>query len=130
MKNLAIVDNHIFICLNRQMINYLFTAKVISCLSFAYYGISCLLTKKIEVEFKRYGLSRFRKMIGYLQIFGSLGIAVGFYFSILTMISSLGLSLLMLLGVITRIRIKDSLLATSPALFFFLLNLYIFVYSF
>jgi uncharacterized membrane protein YphA (DoxX/SURF4 family) len=109
-----------------QMINYLFLAKVISCLSFAYYGMCCLHSKKIENEFKRYKLSRFRKMTGYLQLCGSLGLAIGFYFPILTMLSSLGLTLLMLLGVITRIKIKDSFLETSPALFFFLLNFYIF----
>ena len=113
-----------------QMMNYLFLAKVISCLSFAYYGICCFLSKKIEDEFKRYRLSRFRKMTGYLQIFGSLGLAIGFYLSVLTIISSLGLTLLMLLGVLTRIRIKDSFLETSPALFFFFLNLYIFMNSF
>jgi hypothetical protein len=113
-----------------QMINYLFLAKLISCLSFAYYGMSCLLSKRIENEFKRYRLAAFRKITGYLQICGSLGLALGFYYSIFTIISSLGLSLLMLLGVITRIRIKDSILQTSPALFFFLLNFYIFFNSF
>ncbi len=113
-----------------QMTNFLLAAKIISCLSFAYYGMSCLLTKKTEEEFKRYGLSRFRKMTGYLQIFGSLGLAIGFYFSILTILSSLGLAILMLFGVITRVRIKDSFLATTPALFFFLLNIFIFYHSY
>ena len=41
-------------------------------------------------------------------------------------ISSLGLALLMLAGVIVRIIVKDDLKVTLPAIFFMLLNAYIF----
>lgn len=78
------------------------------------------------LEFKRYGLSRFRTLTGILQILGSLGLTVGFFIPAVTLVSSLGLSVQMLLGVGVRIRIKDSFFQTFPALFFCLLNLFIF----
>ncbi|MEQ8624662.1 MAG: DoxX family protein [Vicingaceae bacterium] len=94
---------------------------------FLFYGINCLFFEKMKSEFARFGLSDTqRKITGYLQILGSLGLALGSFLSpYLIVISSIGLSILMLLGFITRIRIKDSFYASFPALFFFLLNLYL-----
>lgn len=111
-----------------QMNIYFFSANIVSCVSFAFYGMSCFFSQKIKEEFVRYGLSRFRILTGFLQLLGSLGLALGFYFPVLTIISSLGLCLLMLLGIVTRIRIKDSFIQTFPALFYCILNFLIFLY--
>jgi hypothetical protein len=80
----------------------------------------------MKKEFERYGLKKFQKLTGTLEILGALGLLVGVKFKILAMISSGGLSLLMLLGFGVRIKIKDSLLQSFPAFFFMLLNFYIF----
>jgi intracellular septation protein A len=42
-------------------------------------------------------------------------------------LSTLGLSILMLFGIITRILVKDSIIKTLPAIFYSLLNTYLFV---
>jgi hypothetical protein len=111
------------------MSDFVFGAKIISCLSFLYHGARCIFSKKIEIEFDRYGLSGFRKLTGVLQILGSLGIAAGFFIGGLTALSSLGLSILMMMGFFVRLKIRDPFLSTLPALFFSVLNFFIFFNS-
>ena len=93
------------------------------------YGLSCIFSNKMKSEFTRYGLSSYRQLTGWLQLLGSTGLAMGFIFPPLTHFSSLGLSLLMLLGIAVRIRIHDPLIAIIPAFVFMCLNLIIFLVS-
>ena len=93
------------------------------------YGLSCIFSNRMKAEFARYGLPGYRLLIGWLQLLGSAGLAMGFLIPALTHLSSLGLSLLMLLGVALRIRIHDPLFAIAPAFFFMCLNLVIFLIS-
>ncbi len=81
----------------------------------------------MRLEFERYHLAKYRVLTGALQILGSVGLAAGFFYPWFTLPSSLGLTILMFMGIIVRIRIKDSLLQASPAIFYCLLNLYIFL---
>ena len=80
-------------------------------------------------EFKRFGLPKFAIFIGVLEILGGLGLLVGLKIPVILLLSSGGLALLMLLGVSVRIKIKDSILLSTPAFVLMLLNLYIFVAS-
>lgn len=66
-------------------------------------------------------------MIAILELAGAVGLLVGLKFSVVLLISSGGLSMLMLLGIIVRIIVKDSFLVSLPALIFMLLNLSIFL---
>jgi hypothetical protein len=110
------------------MKNILILAELISILSFLFYGASCLFSSKIIEEFKRYKLSQFRQLVGILQLAGSFGLTAGFYIPIFTLISSLGLAILMLLGVIVRIKIRDPIYAMLPAIFYLVLNFLIFYF--
>ena len=56
---------------------------------------------------------------------GALGIIIGFWINYIQILSTGGLALLMLFGVITRMLIKDSFLKTLPALLYCLLNTYL-----
>lgn len=76
-------------------------------------------------EFIRYRIPKFRKLTGWLQLLGSLGIVIGFWIDYLQIFSTIGLSLMMLLGVTVRINIKDNLTKILPALFYFLLNAFL-----
>lgn len=98
-----------------------------SALSFVFFGFACLFNPRLKNEFVRYGLSNFRVITGVLQLLGAAGILVGYWEVSLQIFSTLGLSILMLLGVGVRIKIKDSLIQTFPAVFYFLLNTYLFV---
>ena len=98
---------------------------IFSGVSFLFYGISCLTSAFMANEFIRYGIPQFRKLTGVLQLLGALGIIIGFWVGHLQLISTIGLSFLMLLGIFTRIMIKDDFIKTFPAIFYFLLNAYL-----
>ena len=96
-----------------------------SAVSFLFYGIGCFTNPFMVEEFLRYGIPQFRKLTGVLQFLGALGIIIGFWMDYIQILSTLGLSLLMLFGVIMRIVIRDGLIKTLPALFYCLLNGYL-----
>lgn len=102
---------------------------IISGLVFLFYGVVCCFSLKMHNEFKRFGLPKFAIFIGVLEILGGLGLLVGLKIPVILLLSSGGLALLMLLGVSVRIKIKDSILLSTPAFVLMLLNLYIFVAS-
>ena len=76
----------------------------------------------MKQEFERFKVPQFRTLTGVLEILGGLGVILGIYFPAIGILASLGLCLLMGLGVVTRIKIKDTWLQCFPALFFCLLN--------
>ena len=76
-------------------------------------------------EFERYRLSRFRRATGALEVLGAVGLAAGYLFSPLTVLSAGGLSILMLLGLAVRARVRDPILEMIPAVFLLLLNAFI-----
>ncbi|TVZ14330.1 DoxX family protein [Maribacter sp. MAR_2009_72] len=105
---------------------FLNIAILISSIGFLYYGFECLFSQKMKDEFIRFGLSKQRVLTAYLQLTGALGLIFGFFMSpLLILISAAGLSLLMLLGFGVRIKIKDSILESLPALVLALINLFI-----
>jgi len=80
----------------------------------------------MKLEFERYGLPSYRKIIGTLQLLGGLGLILGmFYSSTLQLYAAFGLSILMFLGFLVRLKIKDIFLLAAPSLFYALLNAYI-----
>lgn len=83
----------------------------------------------MKSEFERFGLERFGPLTAVLELLGGLGLLIGLKFPLILMLSSGGLTLLMLLGIGVRIKVKDSLLITFPAILFMFLNGFIFVYS-
>jgi uncharacterized membrane protein YphA (DoxX/SURF4 family) len=89
---------------------------------FLIYGALCLFSNGMEAEFERYGLSRFRRLTGALEVLGGAGLLVGLRVPIVLVLASGGLALLMLLGVITRIRVRDPLLETLPATVLMVMN--------
>lgn len=100
-----------------------------SALSFLFYGSSYYLSSHMRDEFKRYGLEKFAFLVSTLQILGGLGLIVGLQFYPVLIISSFGLALLMLLGFMVRLKIKDGFWHSLPAFAYFLLNAYLFYSS-
>lgn len=109
------------------MIQYLKLFLVIfSGLSFLIFGYLCFFSLYFKNEFIRYGIPNFRKTTGFFQSLGGASLIVGICIDELGVIASLGLTILMILGVIVRLRIKDGLLKTMPAIFYAFLNALIF----
>ena len=96
-----------------------------SSLLFLWYGLTCLYSNGMLDEFARFGLSRYRRVTGGFEVLGALGLLAGLVVPSLIVVSAGGLSLLMLLGVVTRIRVRDPLLHMMPALLLLLLNLFL-----
>jgi len=79
----------------------------------------------MQQEYQRYGLAKFRNLVGTLQVLGGVGLLVGFRELWIGQLASGGLAVLMLLGVGVRIKIKDTALQTLPAFAYMLLNAYL-----
>jgi len=98
---------------------------LLSGLSFFVYGLSCLQSSAMAREFERFGLANFRVLTGVLEVCGGAGLLIGLWYTPLLFLASAGLTVLMALGVGVRLRIRDSLLQTLPALGFFVVNGYV-----
>jgi uncharacterized membrane protein YphA (DoxX/SURF4 family) len=63
--------------------------------------------------------------VGVLQLAGSAGLLVGFWFRPLALFAAGGLALMMLVAIGARIQARDSVIAMLPAAAYCCLNLYI-----
>lgn len=99
---------------------------LLSSLSFFIYGIAYFTSDKMKSEFIRFGLRRFGAITAVLEILGGVGLLVGLVFNFFLVLSAGGLATMMLLGVGARLRVGDGLIAILPALFFMVLNAYLF----
>ena len=101
----------------------------ISSLSFFGYAVSYFVSPQMKKEFKRFGLEKIGLLTIGLELMGATGLIVGLKFNPILVVSSLGLALLMLVGLVVRIRLKDSIWISLPAFFYMGLNAYIFFSS-
>jgi len=92
---------------------------------FLFYGFACLFANGMVDEFKRFGLSQFRRLTGSLELLGAIGLLVGYVVPVFALVSALGLAALMALGVGTRVRARDSLIETAPAAVLMVMNAFI-----
>lgn len=109
--------------------NLLTICILLSSLSFIFYSISYFVGTHMKNEFKRFNLEKLGLLVIILEILGALGLLAGIWYKPLLLLSSGGLALLMFLGVAVRFNLKDSLWITIPALFYMVLNGYIFYFS-
>ena len=77
-------------------------------------------------EFKRFGVEKLGLLVIILELLGSAGLLVGLAFKPILLVSAGGLALLMVFGLAFRLKVGDSLWVSLPAIFFVLLNAYIF----
>jgi len=101
-----------------------------SALSFLAYGLGCFTSRHLKKEFIRFGFSAERGVIGLLQICGALGLIGGLWIPPLGKASAGGLALMMLVGILVRIKIRDGLLKTTPAVLYFFANAYLVVFAY
>lgn len=109
-----------------SMNHLLEVAQAISAAGFLGYGVACLVTRRMRKEFARYQVPELRMLTGALQIAAGIGLVVGYAYPISALVASLGLSLMMLVALWVRFRIKDPFSGFLQALVCFLLNLFVF----
>ena len=100
-----------------------------SAISFIFYSINSLYSKRLISEFDRWGYGKFRFLIASFQLLAGIGFIIGIYFSFLVSIVSFLLSVMMLFAIFVRIKVKDNTIEMIPAAFNALLNLFIFYNS-
>lgn len=101
------------------------TAQAISAVGFLAYGIGCLTTRTMQTEFLRYGLPGLRVMTGVLQITAAIGLLAGYIYPVCALLSAAGLSVMMLVAIGVRLKIKDPPAGFLQALACFLLNAFV-----
>jgi|TARA_B110000971_G_C19942302_1_gene469334 hypothetical protein len=106
--------------------SYINWLELFSSFSFIFYGLMSFFSLEMKKEFKRWNISQFRVIVGIAQLIGGIGMIIGFYIPVFTLLASFGLSILMLLGFILRVMVKDGVLKSLPSLFYFLINSFIF----
>lgn len=96
-----------------------------SAISFLGYGAACFLSDSLKQEFNRYRFGQQRALIGGLQLCAAAGLVAGLSQPWIGRAAAAGLALMMLAAVGVRIKIRDSLQQTTPALFYLVLNTYL-----
>lgn len=102
---------------------------VFTALSFVIYGFNSFISKRMIDEYKRWGFDKNRKLIGFFQFLGGIGLFIGLKYNLILIISSLSLLTMMVFAVFVRIKIKDNISEALPAFTYILLNGIILYYS-
>lgn len=105
-----------------NLLNIVFFLNLTSAVLFLFYGLHCLFSEKMVWEFNRYRLAQYRILTGVLEVLGAIGQLAGLGIPLLSVVSSAGLALLMVLGVWTRWRIQDPWYAFIPAILLGMVN--------
>ncbi len=101
------------------------TLIVVSAISFFVHGAACFLSTYIKREFDRYQLASQRTLVGGLQLCAAVGLLAGLSQPWMGRAAAAGLALMMLVAVGVRIKIRDTLPQTTPALLYMALNAYL-----
>lgn len=102
---------------------------LISSFSFYAYVVSYFISPNMKNQFKRFNLEKIGLLTIILESLGATGLLIGLKYNLILKLSSFGLALLMLCGLIVRIKSKDSIWISLPAVFYMILNFYIFLES-
>ena len=97
----------------------------LSIVLFLAYGIHLLFLGGMVADFERFGLSSIRRLTGALEVLGAGGLMAGTLVPSLIVISAAALTALMAFGIAARIRARDSVIGTLPALVLSAINLFI-----
>jgi len=95
---------------------------LISGSAFAVYGYQTLFGLPPRGEFERYGMPKVRQFVGSAQLLGAAGIVLGIRYPLLGAAAASGLTLMMILGLIVRVKIHDAPRLMVPAASFALIN--------
>lgn len=87
-------------------------------ISFLIFGTRCLFAQAMVREFERWRVPSLRHITGILEILGAFGLVAGQWLPWVGLLSAGGLSLLMICGLVVRVRVRDSFIHTLPAVLY------------
>lgn len=102
---------------------------VASSLCFLVYAIQCLTTERMRAEFERYRVPQLRRLTGTLQLLAGIGLLAGLFWRPALIVSSGGLTLMMVAALAVRIMIRDGIVQFLPAFGLMVANGFIFARS-
>jgi uncharacterized membrane protein YphA (DoxX/SURF4 family) len=88
---------------------------LVSSLLFLYYGFKVLFNTASKEEFERFGVPVMRRFVGIMEVLGGAGVILGLVVAPLGALAASGLAVLMILGLIVRIRVHDPVRLMVPA---------------
>ena len=88
---------------------------LVSGLSFLYYGFRVLFRPALRGEFERYGIPAVRQLVGVMEVLGGTAVLLGLAVPPLGALGAAGLTVLMVLGLIVRVRVHDAPRLMVPA---------------
>ena len=91
-------------------------------ISFIIYSFHSILSKRMMLDFSRWGIANLRFLVAAFQMLGGIGLLLGIYYVWLLCLASFFLTLMMIAAIIIRIKVKDSFLMTLPAIMYAVLN--------
>ena len=94
--------------------------------SYIIYGINSFSSKKMVLEYKRWGLEKKRKIIAISQFVCGVLLCTGLIYKTILFIASTFLIIMMLTAVYVRIKIKDNISEILPAIAYLLIGFLIF----
>ncbi len=100
-------------------------ANALSVTVFLSFGLWCVFAGGMREDFERFGMSRLRILTGVLEVSGALGLIAGYFIAELAVLSGVGLALLMAVGLLTRLRQRDTMEQMLPAAALILVNMFI-----
>lgn len=93
----------------------LVTFALVSGVSFLYYGFKVLLRPALRSEFERYAMPGVRRLVGVTEVLGGTAVILGLAVAPLGAVAAAGLTVLMVLGLIVRVRVHDAPRLMVPA---------------
>jgi len=100
----------------------LVTFALVSGLSFLFYGFRVLFQPALKGEFQRYGMPALRSFVGVMEVLGGTAVLIGVAVPPLGAFAAGGLTVMMVLGLIVRFRVRDPLRRMVPAAVLGVLN--------
>ena len=88
---------------------------LVSGVSFLYYGFRVLFGTAARREFERYELPAVRQFVGLVEVLGGTAVILGLAVAPLGAFAAAGLTMLMVLGLIVRVRVHDAPRLMAPA---------------
>jgi len=98
-------------------------------ISFIVYGITSFYSMRMISEYRRWGYQKLRPLIASFQLFAGIGLFTGMHYPFILILFSFLLCIMMMVAIFARIRIKDTIINTFPAVFYMVLNFIIFYNS-
>lgn len=83
--------------------------------AFVFYGYETLFKDPLRLEFERYGMARVRPFVGSMHLLGGVGVVIGLLFAPVGVAAATGLTVMMALGLIVRLKIRDAPRLMIPA---------------